>query len=565
MIPADLTLVPNWVVWKYASREGKLTKIPYQLDGTPARSNDSRTWTTYEAASQAKNWDGIGLMFSEPYLGIDLDKCITSSGIEEWAHRVVTEVNSYTEVSPSGKGLHIICRGELPTINRRGRAEIYGRGRFFTMTGKVYHGNTVNKLPKGFSVEGIDPEARKDASKEDFAMVCDLLRQGLSRSAVVNAWRKARPREKLDRQDYIDRTLDKAQAEISVPRGSKRLVVRRASSVKVEPLTFSWEPVLPTGCLVHFGGQSSQGKSPVSVDIAARMSKGAPWPDGQVNILGPRHVLMMNVEDRAEDTILPRYILAGGDQEKLDFVEGTVFTDDKGTEQEKMIALDEDIGEVIKLADDIPDLGLIVIDPITNYLGNQRMNNEAEVRKVLTPLAKLAQRRKISVVTIGHLNKSDSKDPLTRMMGAAAFVGVARSVWSFGRSTQDDSPYAHIMAPARGSIGHGALEYRTEQVVDTTMGKIVRVVWGDWTTESAEDTVTHKSRDERSEESDMSNALREFLKDGERPAKDCESFLKNQGYSGAQFGRIRTRASVKTRKAGTAWVWHLDNQLVNLF
>lgn len=90
--------------------------------------------------------DGIGFMFSvsDPYTGIDLDKCLNAETgeLEPWAQRCVDLFNSYTEITPSGKGLHIIIRGKLPGKGRKkGKFEVYDRGRFFTFTGNVFDGN----------------------------------------------------------------------------------------------------------------------------------------------------------------------------------------------------------------------------------------------------------------------------------------------------------------------------------------------------------------------------------------------------------------------------------------
>jgi hypothetical protein len=84
-------------------------------------------------------YSGIGYVFTEddPYTGIDLDKCCDSNGnIDQWAQDIIDALNSYTEISPSGTGIHIIVKGTLPQgRNRNGHIEAYSNGRYFTMTG----------------------------------------------------------------------------------------------------------------------------------------------------------------------------------------------------------------------------------------------------------------------------------------------------------------------------------------------------------------------------------------------------------------------------------------------
>lgn len=144
-IPDELKQLDNWCVWKFENRNGKRTKIPFNAaTGEFAKSNDKSTWSSYETAVNAEGVDGIGFFFEPPYLGVDIDD------IDDDLHRfkqgdkldnIVSEFNeafkSYTEVSPSGNGLHIIVKGKIPGNRRRkGNIEMYDSGRFFTMTGK---------------------------------------------------------------------------------------------------------------------------------------------------------------------------------------------------------------------------------------------------------------------------------------------------------------------------------------------------------------------------------------------------------------------------------------------
>lgn len=144
-IPDELKQLDNWCVWKFENRNGKRTKIPFNAaTGEFAKSNDKSTWSSYETAVNAEGVDGIGFFFEPPYLGVDIDD------IDDDLHRfkqgdkldnIVSEFNeafkSYTEVSPSGNGLHIIVKGKIPGSRRRkGNIEMYDSGRFFTMTGK---------------------------------------------------------------------------------------------------------------------------------------------------------------------------------------------------------------------------------------------------------------------------------------------------------------------------------------------------------------------------------------------------------------------------------------------
>ena len=134
-IPAELKRVPNWVCWQ---GEAKIPKNPF--NGQNAKSNDKKTWGTFEQAVKACEvfgFDGLGFQFSPPYFGIDLDHCLDNL---DFVDEFVETLQSYTEVSRSGNGIHIICKGKLPEGNRRkGGVEMYSEGRYFIMTGNLYN------------------------------------------------------------------------------------------------------------------------------------------------------------------------------------------------------------------------------------------------------------------------------------------------------------------------------------------------------------------------------------------------------------------------------------------
>src|SRR5262245_34814826 len=123
-IPEELRKLPNWVVWKLEKRAGKDgvlrdTKVPYNAKtGRKAKSNDPTTWSSFTeaiAALEPGGYSGVGFnLFTTTYVGVDLDGCRPNGYDSPWAANIIQELNSYSEVSPSGKGVHIIVKGELP-------------------------------------------------------------------------------------------------------------------------------------------------------------------------------------------------------------------------------------------------------------------------------------------------------------------------------------------------------------------------------------------------------------------------------------------------------------------
>lgn len=134
----------QWLCWRLVPRENqKPTKIPYSpITGLLASVTDPNTWATFaEAVAASVKYSGIGFVFTKNdyFCGIDLDD--TSNAIARALQsEIFKELNSYSERSPSGRGLHIVVKAELPGIGRRrGSIELYDNKRFFTMTGDVFH------------------------------------------------------------------------------------------------------------------------------------------------------------------------------------------------------------------------------------------------------------------------------------------------------------------------------------------------------------------------------------------------------------------------------------------
>lgn len=143
-VPSELKEREQWVLWKREKRHGKVTKVLLNCrNGRPAESDAPETWSRFEDAVEGLTVfgeaDGIGFVFSadDPYVGIDLDSCVDADGeIATWARDLINEIDTYTEKSPSGTGIHMLARGDLPPHGRRkGPFEIYNRERYFTITG----------------------------------------------------------------------------------------------------------------------------------------------------------------------------------------------------------------------------------------------------------------------------------------------------------------------------------------------------------------------------------------------------------------------------------------------
>ena len=150
-IPDELRQLKHWCCYKLIpdeTRQGKYKKTPMNpFTGGNGQSNNTSTWSTFNVAMDAIkkfNFDGLGFYFANGYFGVDIDgidddiTAYKNGDTDNIVYEFINTLQSYSEYSISGKGLHIICKGELPKTGRRkGNVEMYSSGRFFCMTGNI--------------------------------------------------------------------------------------------------------------------------------------------------------------------------------------------------------------------------------------------------------------------------------------------------------------------------------------------------------------------------------------------------------------------------------------------
>jgi hypothetical protein len=343
---------------------------------------------------------------------------------------------------------------------------------------------------------------------------------------------------------------------------------QKASTITKEHRIWLWPGYLGRNKVAHFGGASTEGKSPVTLDIIARVSAGLPWPDGTENKLGPKSAILLAAEDDWSDTIIPRLEVAGAN---LNNVHRFYV---KQQTVEITPSLDADCQRLGKRIQEIGDVALVVIDPITNYLGTKKMNMEEEIRGgILMPLSLIARQHGCSIITVGHLNKRGNEAAvLQRLMGCAAFVGVARDVFIFGPDPDEEDKYAHTMSEMRNKSAP-QLKYRTEAVEVAWDGKeseVIKVKWCGVSHADVDEVVNAPKQQEKSITSKAVMLIAGMLRSGAKRKADIDQALKDNGIDPArlEFTRIRKRCKADVRPLsgkGAGWEWFLPTSQEQIF
>jgi len=222
------------------------------------------------------------------------------------------------------------------------------------------------------------------------------------------------------------------------------------ATVEPQPVSWLWPQRIARGKLTLLFGEPGLGKSFATIDMAARVSAGTAWPDG-VEIESPGSVILISAEDDLADTIRPRLDRAGADVRRVVALEAVQAVADEGRITERSFTL-ADIGHLKDALDRTPDTRLVVIDPVSAYLGGRDGHRNDEIRGLLSPLSKLAADYGAAVVMVTHSNKGAGARAVHRAMGSLAFLAAARAAWLVVRD--ESLPDRRMFLPVKNNIGN---------------------------------------------------------------------------------------------------------------
>jgi putative DNA primase/helicase len=229
---------------------------------------------------------------------------------------------------------------------------------------------------------------------------------------------------------------------------------------KPEVVKWLWKGKIVRGGLQLLAGEPARGKSTILCDLAARITSGADWPDGQAGD-APARVVLMTKEDDYHSVWLPRFLAAGGDKALLGHIP-----------MWKPFELDTKIGlkwmkHHMKAND--PRVALFIVDPLDDFTGAGVDSHKAKsVRNALMHVHVLATRYQSAIVAIKHLNKVGEavagKTPLQRLEGSAAYGAIPRNVLVVAGSADHRLFFGVLKGSLVPPAQQTAVEYTTESV-----------------------------------------------------------------------------------------------------
>lgn len=334
------------------------------------------------------------------------------------------------------------------------------------------------------------------------------------------------------------------------PRFSGAVTVR-LSDVRPERVTWLWRGRIPLGKLTLLDGDPDLGKSALTLDLAARVSTGAPMPLDSISELGtPAGVVLLSAEDGLADTIRPRLDAAGADTTRISALR---FVLDGGSPRLPTLA---DLDQIRDAATEVA-ARLIAIDPFTAYLPDEvNGHRDQAVRRVLAPLGQLAEELGAAILLIRHLNKAEGGRAVYRGGGSIGIIAAARSGLAVAKDPDDEK--RRILVPSKSNLSArvSALTYRLEAV--GAAGDVVRVVWEGESSYTAEDLLQEVSAQVGQTATDRAFVwLLDILGKGPRSAKAIETAGAQQGFSRPVLRHARERLRIRPRQSRDGWYWEL--------
>ncbi|TKB79290.1 MAG: hypothetical protein E8D42_07785 [Nitrospira sp.] len=346
----------------------------------------------------------------------------------------------------------------------------------------------------------------------------------------------------------------------------ERAIFRRVSDIQAKPINWLWNGRIARGKVSMIAGNPGLGKSQVTASMAAIVSMSGAWPDNRT-ACEVSNVVILSAEDDPADTIRPRLEAAKADLSRvfiLDAVtDGTLVN---GSESRRGFNLRSDLSRLGTMLEEIGGAALIVIDPITAYLGTTDSHKNAEIRALLSPLAELAAKHEAAVVRVSHFNKNSTGEALMRVTGSLAFVAAARAAFVVARDHEHEA--RRLFLPLKNNLGNDqtGLAFTMEPIqVESATGQIEtsRVLWeaGTVTTTAQEAMAPHEANEAQSDLDDAKDFLRELLIEGAQPAKLIRTDAEDAGHAWRTIQRAQRELGVIAFKKGMkeGWFWRLDS------
>jgi KaiC/GvpD/RAD55 family RecA-like ATPase len=369
--------------------------------------------------------------------------------------------------------------------------------------------------------------------------------------------------------DHAKRTIYEPQKSGATPDSKPvigpKLVVNKAANIKPEKIDWVWPGRLARGKHTAVAGEPGTGKSQLSIAVIATVTTGGRWPcDEGCAPLG--NAVILSAEDGAGDTIVPRLMAAEADLDRVHIVSAV----EEAAGARRTFNLQRDLQTLERQIEKIGNVALVVIDPVSSYLGKVDSHNNSDVRSVLEPLSEMAERKRVAILSLTHFSKGGqnaTKKALDRFIGSVAFTGAPRA--AFAVIGDPDHEERRLFLSVKNNLARTpqGLAYRLEQrLVGNEVEGIVgsRIMWeSEPVTISANEALAADSAGlgSRTAKAEAIELLETALDGGPLPARDIRELARDHGITEKAIRMARGAIGVKIERdgfgPGSQSVWSL--------
>ncbi len=351
---------------------------------------------------------------------------------------------------------------------------------------------------------------------------------------------------------------------------ARGLVTICLADVEAKKINWLWPQRIARGKLTMIAGLPDVNKSTTAIDLMARITTEALLPASEGRApLG--NVIVLTAEDDVADTVKPRLQVAGGDVKGVHVIEATRVSDN----QERLFDLTTDIDQLKKKIVEIGDVVLVVIDPVSAYMGKPGKldtHRITDVRGTLAPLVKMAAETGVAIIGIDHLNKSGGTQALMRIIGSVAFSAAPRSIYLIVRD--EDNNNRRLFLPVKNNLAkiRTGLAFRVvEKLAPEPVFDAYPVI--EWENApvmmTADEALAQKPDGRKSEPLERAKKLlAEMLAKGPVWQKEVERRASAAGIGGKSLRNARDALDVEAKREGGragSWLWSLPPDRDDLF
>jgi len=274
-----------------------------------------------------------------------------------------------------------------------------------------------------------------------------------------------------------------------------------------EPIDWVWRGKIARGELCIIAGEPGASKTMVAIDLASRVTRGDKEPLGD-RPMAQGSVVFLTSENHPTKVMRPRLVAAGADLNKVHILSSSLIEVVNGKKKNRHVAIAEDAQKIGEAIATLPDVVLLVIDPISEYMGKKDANNNADVRDMLATLTEHVRDKNVAVLAIAHFNKkAEITTATSRINGSIGFAGAARTAFAVGKfkdaNWSDEEEDEHEGEIGFSSVKNnlsgdkGGFVYVVESYHYTSNGRMIetaRIVWRREINESADDMLAKSTK-----------------------------------------------------------------------